>query len=55
MADREWPSRFHILDRRAFRQPLLNLPGSPVLTLLAAEERQWGSLLVEGAWALMSL
>ena len=34
---------------------LLNLVGSGVLALLAARERQWGFLLLNGAWAVVSL
>jgi hypothetical protein len=32
----------------------LNLIGSAVLTVLAAHEQQWGFLLLEACWAMMS-
>jgi hypothetical protein len=32
----------------------LNLAGSALLAVLAAHDRQWGFLLLEGAWASMS-
>jgi hypothetical protein len=33
---------------------VLNLIGSAVLAVLAAHERQWGFLLLEAVWALVS-
>jgi hypothetical protein len=33
----------------------LNLAGSAILGVLAASGSQWGFLLLEGAWALISL
>lgn len=34
---------------------LLNFTGSLMLAILAAQGRQWGFLLLEGVWALVSL
>jgi hypothetical protein len=34
---------------------MLNLAGSATLALLAWVERQWGFLLLEAAWAIVSL
>jgi hypothetical protein len=42
------------LDQRSRRYLALNLAGSAVLAVDAYVGRQWGFLLLEGAWAVVS-
>jgi len=43
------------LDTKSRRYLLLNLVGSGVLAAQAAVTMQWGFLLLEGVWAVVSL
>lgn len=42
------------LDARSRLYLMLNLLGSSVLAVEAAVDRQWGFLLLEGVWAVVS-
>lgn len=48
-------SQFRRMDPSQMAYTLLNLVGSGTLAVIAIVERQWGFLLLEGAWALVSL
>jgi hypothetical protein len=43
-----------VLDQKSRSYLLLNLSGSAVLAIDALIERQWGFLLLEGVWAIVS-
>jgi hypothetical protein len=43
------------LHPQSFPYLWLNLVGSGILAVLAAIDRQWGFLLLEGVWAIVSL
>jgi hypothetical protein len=44
-----------VMEPRSYTYLLLNLAGSTLLGVLAYREEQWGFLLLESAWALISL
>ncbi len=48
-------AQFRLLDQRSYPYIIFNLVGSAILAVLAWEERQWGFLLLETVWALVSL
>ena len=47
--------QFRGLDRHGMVYLALNLLGSAILTVLAAVHQQWGFLLLQGVWAVVSL
>lgn len=43
------------LDQSSYRYLIANAVGSAVLTFTAVLRLEWGFILLEGAWALMSI
>ena len=48
-------AQFGVLGQRSYSYLWLNLVGSAILAVLAAITFQWGFLLLEGVWAIVSL
>jgi hypothetical protein len=48
-------AQLRMLDGKSCPYLVLNLLGSGLLAILAAAGAQWGFLLLEGTWALVSL
>jgi hypothetical protein len=48
-------AQFDLLNQHSRVYLALNLVGSAVLAVLAWHEKQWGFLLLEGVWAIVSL
>ena len=48
-------AQWGILDPKSLRYLVLNVVGSGILAVGAAVETQWGFLLLEGVWAIVSL
>lgn len=48
-------AQFRLLQQEHPAYLLLNLCGAGILAVIAYHERQWGFLLLEGVWTLISL
>ena len=48
-------NQFAVLDRRDRLYNLLNLAGAATLTVIAFQSEQWGFVLLEGVWTVLSV
>jgi hypothetical protein len=48
-------AQLRILDPQSYPYLIVNAFGAAILAALALEERQWGFLLLEGVWTLVSV
>jgi hypothetical protein len=47
-------AQFRVFDPGGYPYLLLNMLGSAILAVLAYADQQWGFLLLEGVWSLVS-
>ena len=48
-------AQVRVLDPQSLAYLVLNAVGAGILAVLAFEEQQWGFLLLEGVWTVVSL
>jgi hypothetical protein len=48
-------AQVRVLDPQSLPYLIVNAVGAAILAALAFEERQWGFLLLEGVWTLVSV